>query len=503
MSRGIVHSGALALVLLAVPPVFAQSKPAATSGKPGEAPVTKPRDGVPILGPGQKTPAKGPASRPAGSRPTSPPAASPPAASPPAASPPAAGPPAASQPTSQPAASGAAASRPAGARPTSQPTEPNKKLPVWAPKLRATIKPAAAYVGDPITVTITTRYKKGVSVTLPLKLELGEFAELSRKESRQESGRQGHIPNVEHTFTLEVGAYKLGELELPPIEINALGPGGELVTLKTPALPIQIKTVMPNEPKPKLKEVEKPVRVYQRTYWLLYLLLVVGVIGITAIITLIVRRRIEQRRRAERPPPPPPPPHDVALRRLAGLDVEQYIADERFKDLYLELSEIVREYIGGRFGFDALEMTTTEINETLEKRHVSLALRQQLQTYFNDCDLVKFARFRPEDDDARSAAQEAGQLVRDTTAAWGLPPTPGAAQQDVAAVGEAPRATGDHATGDEVTGDGATGDEVTGDGATGDEVTHHEVMNGKNTDANTSDAVTKPPAAAEDSERRS
>lgn len=367
------------------PPATPEAAPGAT---PGAAPVIKPRNGVPILGPG---------GAPAGA--TSQPAASQPAASQPAAS--------------QPTMAGAT-SQPAASQPTS--------LPAWVPKLRATVKPAVAHIGDPIHVTLTTTYKKGISVTLPLKLDLGDFTELARNERVREGGPAGHIPTVEHIFDLDLGAYKLGDLDLPPIEINALGPGGNLVSLKTQALRIRIKSVMANEPTPKLKKIAKTVRVFEKTWWLLYLLLAIGLIGLTVVITLIIRRRLEARRRAERPAPPPPPPHDVALRRLAALDVDAFIAEERFKELYLELSEIVREYIGGRFGFDALEMTTTEINETLETRTVALALRQRLSTYFNDCDLVKFARFRPDEDSARGDVGEAERLVRDTTAAWGLPP---------------------------------------------------------------------------------
>ena len=287
-------------------------------------------------------------------------------------------------------------------------------MPDWAPKLSATVKPVTAALGDPIAVTIRVRHRKGVSVTLPLALELGEFVELGRSESSRDIGKEGHIADTERTFVVKVAAYDLGDKTLPPIEVTALGPGGTLLTLKTTGFPLRIKSVMGNEPKPKLKDVAPPVDVWQRTWWLLYTLIAVGAAGVIVVATLLVSRRLRARREAAKPPPPPTPAHVIALGRLSALDVEAHIAEERYKELYLLLSEIIRGYVGNRWGFDALEMTTTEINQALDKRRVAPELRGRFDAYFNDCDLVKFAKFRPDPDAARATAAEAEQIVRDT-----------------------------------------------------------------------------------------
>lgn len=300
-------------------------------------------------------------------------------------------------------------------QPASIPTSQPASLPSWAPKLKAIVKPAIAKIGDPIMVSIDVRYKKGISASLPLQLELGDFSELSRDEDHQIKGAKGEIPDVEHRFELKIAAYKLGELELPPISILALNSGGELLTLKTQPLKILIKSVMANEPKPKLKKEAPPVSVFQRTWWLLYLLIGIAVVSLTILITLIIRKRIEERKKAALPPPPPIPPHIIAHKRLDELAVDQFIAEDNYKGLYLELSEIIREYVGGRYAFDALEMTSTEIRFALESLHIDDVLRKRLNRYFNECDLVKFAKYRPEDESARASYQEARSIVEDTT----------------------------------------------------------------------------------------
>jgi len=318
----------------------------------------------------------------------------------------------ASQPASQPS------SQPSS-QPTSRPAVPApvQPLPEWAPKLNATVKPAVARLGDPVEVTLKVRHRKGVSVNLPLTLELGKFSELSRRESTREipPREKGGFPEVEQTFVLDVAAYELGELTLPPVEVTALGPGGELVTLKTEPLPIVVRSVMPNEPNPKLKDLTPPVQVYQRAWWLIYTLVGLILVVLTTVVTLLVARHLRARRERLRPPPPPTPAHVIALRRLGELDVEAYIAEERYKELYLLLSEIMRQYVGRRWGFDALEMTTSEVSEAMEQARVHGDVRRRFVRAFDAWDLIKFAKYKPEADAAREAKTEAEDMVQDTS----------------------------------------------------------------------------------------
>ena len=57
---------------------------------------------------------------------------------------------------------------------------------------------------------------------------------------------------------------------------------------------------------------------------------------------------------------PPPPPEVTARTRLAAIDAMAMWNAGQVKGLYLLVSEIMREYAGGRYQFDALERTTGE-----------------------------------------------------------------------------------------------------------------------------------------------
>jgi hypothetical protein len=175
-----------------------------------------------------------------------------------------------------------------------------------------------------------------------------------------------------------------------------------------------VKSVLRNEPNPKPKGLEPPVPVFQRSWLLLYLLLAVAGAALVAAVTLLVSRHLRAKREAAQPPPPPVPAHLVALRRLKEIDIESTVGGGQFKELYLLLSEILRDYVGRRYGFDALEMTTTEINDTLGARAVPAETRRRFEVFFLDCDLVKFAKYLPDADGARKAFALAEGLVQDT-----------------------------------------------------------------------------------------
>ena len=78
-----------------------------------------------------------------------------------------------------------------------------------------------------------------------------------------------------------------------------------------------------------------------------------------------------------------------------------------------EVSDVVGEYLGGRFDFDGLETTTDEMLSSLRARGAQLAIQQEVGQYLNRCDLVKFAKVVPDEDEVDlifAKAQDIGQF---------------------------------------------------------------------------------------------
>ena len=64
------------------------------------------------------------------------------------------------------------------------------------------------------------------------------------------------------------------------------------------------------------------------------------------------------------------------------------------KEYYTELTDVLRAYIKGRFGFNAQEMTSSEIIDKLLEVNDKEAIKD-LRELFLTADLVKFAKHTP------------------------------------------------------------------------------------------------------------
>ena len=89
------------------------------------------------------------------------------------------------------------------------------------------------------------------------------------------------------------------------------------------------------------------------------------------------------------------PSHVVALK-----EIERIKADDKWragglsKEYYTELTDVIREYLNDRFGFNATEMTTGEIVDNLLRVSDKETVKE-IEELLVMADLVKFAKFEP------------------------------------------------------------------------------------------------------------
>lgn len=128
------------------------------------------------------------------------------------------------------------------------------------------------------------------------------------------------------------------------------------------------------------------------------------------------------KRRPGTPPPVEPEPDAAVLARARILGAREGMGDARW---YVgEVSDAVRSYLEGRFGLRAPEQTTEEFLASLGgKRLPGMEDGGGLGGFLHQCDLVKFAGWRPEGSRLEALEGEALGVVERTT-----PATPMAAE---------------------------------------------------------------------------
>ncbi len=124
--------------------------------------------------------------------------------------------------------------------------------------------------------------------------------------------------------------------------------------------------------------------------------LVILALAIVAfIIYVIVKRKRDEPIFVK--PKPQEPAHVVALRELDLLKEQKLWQRGLVKEYYTSLTEIVRIYLFGRFGLQAMESTTAEIMQlTKSVAEIDKDLRKGLQDLLERADFVKFAKAQAE-----------------------------------------------------------------------------------------------------------
>ncbi|MGZ3406724.1 MAG: hypothetical protein ACXVAN_09810 [Polyangia bacterium] len=293
-----------------------------------------------------------------------------------------------------------------------------------APTVGVSIDKAEAHVGDRLTLTISAVAKAGVAVMLPPKLDTGKLEILDRNDS-DKAGRDLGDGRRSHRFVLGVAAYETGELEVPPLEVTYLTPSGAVRSVETDALTVHVRPLVAADEQHPEPQPERPPhsawvedqRVVRALKW--------GGIGLGGAIALLVAGLLVRRAIKRRAPAaafaaanvPRRAPDAVAIEKLTALRNAGNFGADGYRPFYFALTEIVREYLGARYGFDALEMTTTEVLDELQKRAEHLVTEgAEVPRFFASCDLVKFAKAGSTDAAALAALDAAQAIVLSTAA---------------------------------------------------------------------------------------
>ena len=127
---------------------------------------------------------------------------------------------------------------------------------------------------------------------------------------------------------------------------------------------------------------------YRSLLWLALLVLLVTVALLYIIIRLKDNKPIIRRIRTKRKLPP----FEAAMRKIEQIKQERTWQQEDSKEYYTQLTDTLRQYMNERYGFNATEMTTSEIIEHLQAVNDAQSIRE-LKDLFETADLVKFAKY--------------------------------------------------------------------------------------------------------------
>ncbi|HKY41198.1 MAG TPA: hypothetical protein VJN18_34930 [Polyangiaceae bacterium] len=204
------------------------------------------------------------------------------------------------------------------------------------------------------------------------------------------------------------------QLTLPALPITVARASGELMTLCTRPHPITIEDPTSSTPNAKPKDNPPPRR--QREEWT-FLKQAVGIGAIALVVGGLLAWLIGRwlkRPKPVPPPPPPRPPWEVALESLHDLRHAGLTREGRYAEHFDRVSDVVRRYLGDRYGFDGLESTTREMLGELRRATPRIPVLSEIERFLRQADLVKFARLTPTEPECVNALSEAEQIIERT-----------------------------------------------------------------------------------------
>ena len=263
------------------------------------------------------------------------------------------------------------------------------------PKVQARIGAMEILIGEHVPVTVSVEAKQGANIhfpdvaTLPADIEF--LGKIDNDTEKLANGMQRQSRS--YVFTSFVDTL----YEIPPFVVTVDGEDYETNPLPLKVLTVEVDTTFVdqyNGPKyygPKdVQDVEFNWMIDGWGHGLLMAfilaLLVLAVIYLS--LRLMNNKPIISRIRIIRHEPP----HLKAMRSIERIKSEKMVTAENSKEYYTELTDTLRLYINERYGFNAMEMTSSEIIDRLMHTDDPKSL-EELRQLFMTADLVKFAKY--------------------------------------------------------------------------------------------------------------
>lgn len=286
------------------------------------------------------------------------------------------------------------------------------------PVVKAKFSADTIMIGDQPTLTVTVNKDVSQKVFFPeFDKKIAEGIEVlfqGKIDTVRVEGSREMVLTRNYIITI----FDAGEYHLDGFPV-VMYDGEKPDTLITEPLSITVNTYQIDTLTQKIYDVKAPIETPLqlaeiRDYIILGLLL----FALAAIIVyLVIRFRNKESLFAR----PKLPPHVIAVGELQKIKQMELWQQGKHKEYYTLLADTVREYLDGRFGKNAMEMTTDEIMASIKEDVISEKDKSMLYELLSLADLVKFAKYVPDKDDNEISLQHAYEFVEHTKSAEETP----------------------------------------------------------------------------------
>jgi hypothetical protein len=257
-----------------------------------------------------------------------------------------------------------------------------------SPRVAVSADRQTATVGDPIQILVNIQHRADWKlVPDPPLRNLGEFDVLhdSSFVDRWNEGEDGKAFKRQ----LVLAAFRPGGFWIPSLRGQILTRSGDTLTWQSDSLAITIGSVLsqPGADTINIAGLKGPyVAPVATWYW--------WALGAIALLLTALLLWLRSRRRAAVTAVVVPsiPAWEAALQQLAKLRQDVQPQQEGGRVWYFRLSEILRRYLDGRYGWNSIDQTSTEIIRQLPEAPFDGSHRERAEEFLRVADQVRYAK---------------------------------------------------------------------------------------------------------------
>ncbi len=186
----------------------------------------------------------------------------------------------------------------------------------------------------------------------------------------------------------------------------------DTTTLYTNPVPISFQSLLSGEDD-QLRPF-KPIFDFAAEWWPYILGFLLLLIAAAALYYYLIRKdpEPETEPRPTFQPSPFRDPLKELQQTLAGLKEAHPNTEEQFEEFYISLGDAIREYFESLYRIPALESSSREIIQHLNKRAIDQDLVTDTREVLQEADMVKFAKFTPTTEQAEKALEKGYNFLK-------------------------------------------------------------------------------------------
>lgn len=273
-------------------------------------------------------------------------------------------------------------------------------------ELKTSLSRSQITVGEKINFTVNANIPKNAKFTPPVPED--NFGKLTVKgwDLKRTELQNYDSVSVQYLIT----TYIPENCTIPPLKF-VIEDDSSIDTLYTQNIPLEIISVIDSQDSTiDIKDLRSQQNAGTAPLWWLWL--IISAVAILALIFLFVL--IRNRLRKPEKLPPPKPAYEEAIEALGILHGKRYRQQGLIREYVFELSEIFKRYIERRFEVNAEEYTAEELIAWLGVSGLEMKIRHPVEWFFRTTDLVKFAKFTPDDTTVERFGKEVMNFLETT-----------------------------------------------------------------------------------------